>query len=54
MIRIEGLTKRFGAVQVLSGIDLDIVPGHVTAIFGQNVAGKTNLMKALLGLTRSD
>ena len=54
MIRIQGLTKRFGAVQVLRGIDLDIVPGHVTAIVGPNGAGKTTLMKALLGLTRSD
>ena len=54
MIRIQGLTKGFGAVQVLRGIDLDIVPGHVTAIVGPNGAGKTTLMKALLGLTRSD
>ena len=54
MIRIEGLTKRFGAVQVLRGIDLAIAPGHVTAIVGPNGAGKTTLMKTLLGLTRSD
>ena len=54
MIRIQGLTKRFGAVQALRGIDLDIVPGRVTAIVGPNGAGKTTLMKALLGLTRSD
>jgi len=54
MIRIHGLTKRFGAVQVLRGIDLAIVPGRVTAIVGPNGAGKTTLMKTVLGLTRSD
>lgn len=54
MIRIHGLTKRFGAVQVLRGIDLNIVPGRVTAIVGPNGAGKTTLMKTVLGLTRSD
>ena len=54
MIRIRGLTKRFGAVQILRGIDLEIIPGRVTAIVGPNGAGKTTLMKAILGLTRSD
>ena len=54
MIRITGLTKRFGALQVLREIDLDIADGRVTAIVGPNGAGKTTLMKAILGLTRSD
>jgi Cu-processing system ATP-binding protein len=54
MIRISGLTKRFGVVHALRGIDLEILSGRVTAIVGPNGAGKTTLMKALLGLTRSD
>jgi Cu-processing system ATP-binding protein len=54
MIRITGLTKRFGALHVLRGLDLEIGEGRVTAIVGPNGAGKTTLMKAVLGLTRSD
>ena len=54
MIRITGLTKRFGVLHVLRGLDLDIADGRVTAIVGPNGAGKTTLMKTILGLTRSD
>jgi Cu-processing system ATP-binding protein len=54
MIRITGLTKRFGRLQVLQGIDLDIAPGRVTAVVGPNGAGKTTLIKSILGLTRAD
>ena len=54
MIRITGLTKRFGALHVLRDVDLDIADGRVTAIVGPNGAGKTTLMKTILGLTRSD
>jgi Cu-processing system ATP-binding protein len=54
MIRITGLTKRFGVLHVLRGLDLEIADGRVTAIVGPNGAGKTTLMKAILGLTRSD
>ena len=54
MIRITGLTKRFGALHVLRDIDLEIGDGKVTAIVGPNGAGKTTLMKTILGLTRSD
>jgi Cu-processing system ATP-binding protein len=52
MIRIRGLHKRFGSTHVLHEIDLDIIPGRVTAIVGPNGAGKTTLMKTILGLTR--
>jgi Cu-processing system ATP-binding protein len=54
MIRIRGLTKRFGSVQVLRAVDLEIAAGRVTAIVGPNGAGKTTLMKSILGLTRID
>ena len=54
MIRITGLTKRFGELHVLRGLDLEIADGRVTAIVGPNGAGKTTLMKTILGLTRSD
>ena len=54
MIQFQGIRKRFGAVQVLDGIDLTIRSGRVTAIVGPNSAGKTTLIKTMLGLTSSD
>jgi Cu-processing system ATP-binding protein len=54
MIEIRGLCKRYGPLQVLDGIDLVIAPGRVTAVLGPNAAGKTTLIKSILGLTRPD
>ena len=54
MIAITGLRKRFGAQEVLRGLDLGIARGRVTAIVGPTGAGKTTLIKTLLGLTRAD
>lgn len=54
MIELRGVKKCFGALQVLDGIDLTIATGRVTAIVGPNSAGKTTLIKAILGLTRID
>ena len=54
MITISGLTKRFGRVDVLRGVDLRIASGHVVGLVGPNGAGKTTLIKTLLGLTHAD
>lgn len=54
MIEVNHLEKRFGALQVLRGIDLSIGRGRVTAVVGPNGAGKTTLIKVILGLTRAD
>ena len=54
MLRIQSLTKRFGAAHVLRGVDLALDPGRVLALVGPNGAGKTTLIKSVLGLTRSD
>lgn len=54
MVETHGLSKRFGRLQVLDGVDLRIVHRRVTAIVGPNAAGKTTLIKAILGLTRPD
>ena len=54
MIEITGLKKRFGNLEVLNGIDARIEPGRVTGIVGPNAAGKTTLIKSILGLTRRD
>ena len=54
MITLSGIRKRFGALQVLDGVDLTLAAGRVTAIVGPNSAGKTTLIKSILGLTRVD
>jgi Cu-processing system ATP-binding protein len=54
MIEIAGLKKRFGANQVLDGVDLVLAPGRITAVVGPNAAGKSTLIKCVLGLTRPD
>jgi len=51
-VEIRGLRKRFGRLEILRGLDLDIVPGRITAILGPNAAGKTTLIKSILGLVR--
>jgi len=54
VIRISGLRKRFGQLNVLQGIDATFETGRVTALVGPNAAGKTTLIKTILGLTRAD
>ena len=54
MIEARGLTKRFGTLAVLRGVDLVVAPGRTTAILGPNGAGKTTFLKMILGLTRPD
>ena len=54
MITIRGLRKHYGSLEVLQGIDAQIPAGKVTAIVGPNAAGKTTLIKSILGLTRKD
>jgi Cu-processing system ATP-binding protein len=54
MISARGLRKRYGHLQVLNGIDLDIDAGKVTAVVGPNGSGKTTFNKIVLGLVRSD
>jgi len=54
VIRISGLRKRFGQLDVLQGVDTTFATGRVTALVGPNAAGKTTLIKTILGLTRAD
>ena len=53
-IELVGLTKSFGAVRAVRGIDLTIAPGEVVAFLGPNGAGKTTTVDMLLGLSRPD
>lgn len=54
MIELRGLKKRFGDKQVLDGIDLKIERGSVFFIIGTSGAGKSVLMKHVVGLIRAD
>src|SRR4029077_13316198 len=49
-----GLGKTFGAQPVLTGLDLDVPAGSLTAILGPSGSGKTTLLRLLAGFERAD
>jgi len=53
-IEIRGVAKRYGAVQALCGVDLEIRRGEIFGLLGPNGAGKTTLISILAGLARAD
>jgi ABC-2 type transport system ATP-binding protein len=53
-IRARGVTKTFGDVIALAGVDLDVRAGQVHGLVGPNGAGKTTLLGLLLGLATAD
>jgi ABC-2 type transport system ATP-binding protein len=53
-IEIRGLAKRYGALQALAGVDLEIPRGEFFGLLGPNGAGKTTLINILAGLVRAD
>jgi ABC-type sugar transport system ATPase subunit len=54
LLSLRGVTKRFGGVTALEGIDFDVRAGEVHALVGENGAGKSTLMKVIDGLHRPD
>ena len=54
MVELEGITKSFGSLQVLKGIDLTIAKGEIVSIVGPSGAGKTTLLQIMGTLDRPD
>ncbi len=50
LVRVEHLSKRFGAVQAVDDLSFEVGPGRVTGFLGPNGAGKTTTLRSLLGL----
>ena len=48
--RLQGVTKRFGAVTALSAVDFELAPGEIHGLLGENGAGKTTLARVMAGL----
>lgn len=54
VLSLQGVSKRFGAVQALKDIDLDVYAGEVVALVGDNGAGKSTLVKTIAGVHGPD
>jgi lipopolysaccharide export system ATP-binding protein len=54
LFQVQGLSKRFGSRQVVSGFDLQVQPGEVVGLLGANGAGKTTTFRMIVGLLPAD
>ncbi|MFD2181730.1 ABC transporter ATP-binding protein [Rhodoplanes azumiensis] len=53
-IKVEGVTKRYGDLQVLKGIDIEVPRGRFAAVIGKSGSGKSTLLGIVSGLERAD
>lgn len=54
LLSLKGISKRFPGVRALENVQLDLWPGHVTALIGENGAGKSTLVKVMTGIYQPD
>src|SRR5258707_13126279 len=49
VLELRGITKHFGAIEALGGVDLAMAPGEIVGLMGDNGAGKSTLVKIIAG-----
>lgn len=54
LLRVQGLTKRFGGVAAVNNVSFELAPGRIVGLIGPNGAGKTTLVNLVTGVHRAD